>query len=218
MKKLILAIAILVMFMIGIVGNAQAISIDETYMWNNETVLDFDSEVITEIPSSGAWIAPGLKVKSSHYKSSFDDATALNQNGAWNDMGVFLHGYAGGTLSFIFTDPVQAVGGFMNYVHSESYDYIRVTATDYTGNVLEQWTNTIDTPGELNAGEFFGIERDNADIFMFIVSGTHTGKVLDNFTFSADTSGIPSVPEPATMILLGTCLAGLGVIKRKFKK
>lgn len=35
----------------------------------------------------------------------------------------------------------------------------------------------------------------------------------------SEDGGTPSVPEPATMVLLGTCLAGLGIIKqRKLRK
>jgi hypothetical protein len=124
-------------------------------------------------------------------------------------------------MTFAFHDRlVSGVGGFMNYANLDpSASQVRpdliITALDAHMNVLESHNITaladILTPGGFNAGAFRGIQRTRADIALFQVSGG-LANALDDLTF---TSHPHPVPEPGSLVLLATGLAGLGVYRRR---
>jgi hypothetical protein len=74
-------------------------------------------------------------------------------------------------------------------------------ASSYAGHTL----SVSSLAGDIAYVEFYGVGMSNNSVYW------------DNFTFNENTQQNAPVPEPATMILLGTGIAGLAGLRRKKK-
>lgn len=119
-------------------------------------------------------------------------------------------------LRFDFSTPVNAFGFNMG---ASNEDWI-LRAYDSSSGILEAFT--LPQTWFSNAGEFYGIANPNiayatlTQVTSVNESGGIDYIIMDNFKYV--TGQINSVPEPATMLLLGSGLLGLLGFRRKIKK
>ncbi len=107
------------------------------------------------------------------------------------------------TMTFSFSTPVAAVGGFLNYVPGGSTPTV-IAVYNTMGTLIESYDLTFLTGGGADTGRFFGFSESSANIGSFTLT--------DNYVAITDltVSGTPvSTPEPASLGLFAASLAAL---------
>lgn len=130
----------------------------------------------------------------------------LAGNGHWSAGGAYIALDAGGgaTMAFDFATPVSGFGGFFN--HATRAGAAVIATYDAGGALLERFTLALSTPGQIDAGAFYGFASDRADISRFTMSGAWiVGK-----DFVVQDAPVP-MPAPSSAWLLGL---GLMVLAR----
>jgi len=110
------------------------------------------------------------------------------------------------TMTFAFTTPVRAVGGFLNYAPGASTP-TTIAVYDASRNLIESFNLPFVTGGADDTGAFYGFQESSPVISYFTLTDNYVG--ITNLT-------IASTPEPATWLLCGSGLLGLiGYGRRK---
>lgn len=117
------------------------------------------------------------------------------------------------TMTFAFSTPVAGVGGFLNYVPGQNAP-TTIAVYDSGMNLLESYSLTFVTGGGANTGEFHGFLRTSPDITYFTLTDNYIG--ITDLTITG--SYTPVIPEPGTILLLGTGLAAIGLAAWRKRK
>ena len=108
------------------------------------------------------------------------------------------------TMTFAFSHPVNAVGGFLNYyIYGSTSTTIAVW--DANWNLIDTYDLSFVTNGNNDTGAFYGFAEPNSTISYFTLTDNYIGIV--GLTYAT--------PEPASLLLLGSGLLGAVAYGRK---
>jgi hypothetical protein len=185
--------------------------------------------VVTSIPDGTIYPMPGLNAFGPGPQTFGPGITWTSTNATYTPGSVF--GYTGNyyfglngnwrgdlgpmaglndttdTMTFTFSTPISAVGGFLNYYPGLS-NPTTIVVYDASNNLIESYNLTFLTGGGDNTGAFYGFSEVTNNIKYFTLTNNYIG--ITDLTTAI-------VPLPGAVWLLGSGLVGLAGLRSKFK-
>jgi len=168
------------------------------------------SAVLTDADASS-----GLQTTDQHTPEAlgFNITSGGNE---WLKVAPQFNSATGATVTFNFSSAVQGFGVWFTDTQSNFPGPITIAFDDGTAESLSVTKNGADVSGAFSGGAvFLGFTTDAGFSSVSINTGA-TDNTRDVWGLDDITMGPPAVPEPGSILLLGTGLAGIaGMIRRK---